>query len=61
MRHRKEWTAAAEPCQKKLSFELWMLMKAEGSAHPDAQYVRKNCIDTADVGLVELLTPKVGQ
>lgn len=35
-------------------------MKAEGSAqNADAQYVRENCIQTQNGGLVELITPKV--
>ena len=35
-------------------------MKAEGSAQSsDAQYVRENCIQTQQVGLVELITPEV--
>lgn len=35
-------------------------MKAEGSAqNPDAQHVRGNCIQSRDVDLVELITPKV--
>lgn len=35
-------------------------MKAEGSAQNlDAQYVRANCIMTDEVGLLELITPKV--
>lgn len=35
-------------------------MKAEGSAQsPDALHVRENCIKTKDVGLLELITPKV--
>lgn len=35
-------------------------MKAEGSAQsPDALHVRENCIHTAEVGLLELITPKV--
>lgn len=43
-----------------LSFELWTLMKAEGSAqNTDAQYVRANCLQTKEVGLVELITPEV--
>jgi len=58
---RKEWKADDEPCYKKLPFELWTLMKAEGSAQSaDAQYVREECTQTIDVGLVELITPEVG-
>lgn len=35
-------------------------MEGEGSAHnPDAQNVRKNCFKPEEVGLVELITPKV--
>ena len=35
-------------------------MKAEGSAqNPDAQYVRDNCFQTQEVGLIELITPEV--
>lgn len=35
-------------------------MKAEGSAQNlDAQYVRAKCIKSDEVGLVELITPKV--
>lgn len=57
---RAAWQARDEPCQKKLPFELWALMKAEGSAqNPDAQYVRANCIQTTHVGLLELATPEV--
>ncbi|CAN0306148.1 unnamed protein product [Scytosiphon promiscuus] len=34
-------------------------MKAEGSSQdPDAQYVRENCVQTHEVGLVELATPE---
>ncbi|CAN0182350.1 unnamed protein product [Ectocarpus sp. 4 AP-2014] len=56
---RADWDADDEPCQKKLSFELWTFMKAEGSAqNPDAQYVRASCVEHAEIGLVELITPK---
>ncbi|CAN0417481.1 unnamed protein product [Pylaiella littoralis] len=56
---RSEWDAHDEPCEKKLPFELWTLMKAEGSAqNPDAQHVRGDCIQSRDVDLVELITPK---
>ncbi len=59
---RAAWQAEDEPCQKKLPFELWALMKAEGSAKDaDAQYMRANCIQTKDVGLLELMTPEVQQ
>lgn len=35
-------------------------MKAEGSAQDsDAQYVRESCMQTEQVGLVELITPEV--
>lgn len=57
---RSEWDSSDEPCQKKMSFELWTLMKAEGSAqNSDAQYVRANCLQTKELGLIELITPKV--
>lgn len=37
-------------------------MKAEGSAQSaDALHVRENCIQTNNVGLLELITPKVRQ
>ncbi|CAB1111813.1 unnamed protein product [Ectocarpus sp. CCAP 1310/34] len=56
---RADWDADDEPCQKKLSFELWTFMKAEGSAHnPDAQRVRASCVEHEEIGLVELITPK---
>ncbi|CAN0155242.1 unnamed protein product [Ectocarpus sp. 6 AP-2014] len=58
---RAEWDADDEPCQKKLSFELWSFMKAEGSAqNPDAQRVRASCVEyeEMEIGLVELITPK---
>ena len=59
---RSEWGADDEPCHKKLSFELWTYMKAEGSAeNPDAQYVRASCMHTMNVGLVELITPEVSE
>lgn len=36
------------------------MMKADGSAEDiDAQYVRANCIQSEEVGLVELITPEV--
>ncbi len=58
--HRAEWKADDEPCQKKLPFDLWTLMKADGSAQSAAaQDVLENCIETTDVGLVELITPEV--
>lgn len=57
---RSEWGSSDEPCHGKLPFDLWTLMKAEGSAQSsDAHYVRENCIQTQDVGLVELVTPEV--
>lgn len=35
-------------------------MRAEGSAQSaDAQLVRENCFEPNEVGLVELITPKV--
>ncbi|CAN0287420.1 unnamed protein product, partial [Ectocarpus fasciculatus] len=56
---RADWDADDEPCQKKLSFELWTFMKAEGSAqNPDAQRVRDVCVENEDIELVELITPK---
>ncbi|CAN0154147.1 unnamed protein product, partial [Ectocarpus sp. 6 AP-2014] len=56
---RAEWDADDEPCQKKLSFELWTFMKAEGSAqNPDAQRVRASCVEHEEIGVVELITPK---
>lgn len=59
---RSEWGSVDEPCHKKLPFELWALMKAEGSAQsPDALHVRENCIQSTGVGLLELITPKVRQ
>ncbi|CAN0435025.1 unnamed protein product [Pylaiella littoralis] len=46
---RSEWESTDEPCHKKLPFELWTLMKAEGSAQsPDALHVRDNCIKTQE-------------
>jgi len=58
--YREEWKSDDEPCQKKLPFQLWTIMKAEGSAQSAAaQYVLENCIETADVGLIELITPEV--
>jgi len=57
---RDAW-GADESCQKKLPFELWALMKAEGlEQNSDAQHMRANCIQTTkDVGLLELMTPEV--
>lgn len=58
--YRANWKAGDEPCKQKLPFDLWALMKAEGSAQdPDAQYVRENCFEAKDVGVLELETPEV--
>lgn len=55
--YRDEWKA--DPCQRKLSFELWTHMKAEGSAqNPNAKGVRESC-HTVELGQVELITPEV--
>eukprot|EP00752_Nemacystus_decipiens_P009696 g8660.t1 len=56
---RSDWESVDDSCHKKLPFELWTLMKAEGSAQSqDALHVRENCIKTQEVGLVELITPE---
>jgi len=58
--HRAEWNAKEEPCQKKLPFDLWVIMKAEGSDPQEAaQQVLENCFKSQGIGLVELVTPKV--
>lgn len=58
---RSQWSSAEDPCQKKMSFELWALMKAEGSADDaDAKHVRAECIKGVNGPLrLELLTPEV--
>ncbi|CAM9640288.1 unnamed protein product [Scytosiphon promiscuus] len=56
---RSDWGSSDEPCHGKLPFDLWTLMRAEGSAlDSDAQYVWENCIQTEPLGLVELTTPE---
>lgn len=51
--------AGIDSCHKKLSFELWTFMKAEGSEpDPVAEHVWTNCIRNTGVGLVELITPE---
>lgn len=57
---RSTWASGDEPCHQKLPFDLWLLMKAEGSAEDDdAQHVYVECLHEPEVGLVELITTKV--
>lgn len=58
---RSEWASEDDPCQKKMSFELWALMKAEGNANDaDAHHVRAECIEGISGPLrLELITPEV--
>ncbi|CAN0263570.1 unnamed protein product [Scytosiphon promiscuus] len=59
MRCRSAWGSSDDPCHGKLPFDLWTLMKSEGSAQDsDAQHAREYCTQTQEVGLVELITPE---
>lgn len=52
---RARWAAADEPCQQKLSFELWVVMKAEGTAaDADAQHVLAECMNSQPVSSLSL-------
>ena len=54
------WGSEDEPCHQKLSLDMWTFMKAEGSAKDaDAQHVYVECLQQPEMGLVELITPKV--
>lgn len=52
---RARWAAADEPCQQKLSFDLWVVMKAEGTAaDADAQHVLAECMNSQPVSSLSL-------
>ena len=55
------WASEDEPCHQKLSLDMWAFMKAEGSTQDaDAQHVYVECMKQPKMGMVELITPKVG-
>lgn len=59
--NRAAWASEDEPCQQKISMDMWTFMKAEGSAQDaDAQHVYVECLRQPEMGLVELITPEVG-
>lgn len=52
---RARWAATDEPCQQKLSFDLWVVMKAEGTAaDADAQHVLAECMNSQPVASLSL-------
>lgn len=56
---RSKWFGIGESCHQKLPFELWIHMKAKGSANDtDADHVENECLIPMDIGVVELVTPK---
>ena len=59
---RSTWYGVGEPCSQKIPFELWIYMKAEGTAGDvDAHHVRNECLLSRTIGVVELVTPEVGE
>lgn len=59
---RSTWSDVGEPCNQKLPFELWIYMKAEGTAEDaDANHVKNECLLSKAIGVVELVTPEVSE
>ena len=54
------WASEDDSCSQKLPFNLWIIMKAEGTANdPDALGVAEQCIQDKKISLLELITPEV--
>ena len=57
---RSRWASEDDFCNQKLPFDLWIIMKAEGTANdPDAMDVEEQCIPAPNLNLLELITPEV--
>lgn len=58
--NRSAWAAEDEPCHQKLPLDMWAFMRAQGSAKDaDAQHVYDECMRKSEIGLMEIITPKV--
>lgn len=54
---RSQWAASDEDCQQKLTFFLWLKMKAEATENDKyAQHVLNYCLILEEVTLVEIHT-----
>ena len=57
---RSMWASEDDSCNQKLPFNLWIIMKAEGTANdPDALAVAEQCIQAQKISLLELITSEV--
>lgn len=60
MATRSTWASEDEPCHQKLPFDMWAFMKAEGSGEDaDVKHVYVECLRKPELGMIELITPKV--
>lgn len=58
--NRSAWAAEEEPCHQKLALDMWSFMKAKGSdKDADAQHVYDECMRQPEIGMMELIIPKV--
>ncbi|CAM9850942.1 unnamed protein product [Ascophyllum nodosum] len=56
---RSMWASEDDFCSQKLPFNLWIIMKAEGTANdPGAKDVEEHCIQAQELHRLELITPE---
>lgn len=57
---RREWASDGNPCQKKLPFDVWLVLVAHGSTFDvDAQAVLRDCVQYEAPAMLELSVNKV--